>query len=523
MNFTLMETKLAPLTIQELDDNFTILENQYSTKPVVSVVGGVTDYKVGETLSFIISNYDIDSFYFANLPSPITVDGAGAFDAVPIGDGFNLFAINPSKLPIMNEIALTEHSEFAQNEGATSIVHGTISGTTITASDDGLSNTVHWVQNDWISIYLGFILRFTIAKSTKYLPQFSSPSRIMFSYDETTLPGHIWVVDDVNDTTTVYDATGIVSNADASILDVLGDGSCVDLWSFDTGNVYANHDGTNNFVANNGSFLEGTGRYGGSARPYQYIDGGAVTAGTIPFSGNVPATISVFVKHTSTNPNSCGGRLIVGTDSTRYNCEIVATTTGGNLIVTVHVHKRAFTYQLGYYPLNTYVNVMIVYANGLWEFYVDNVLKTTYSLNANWNNSKFTQLFVADPYGASFVYDGASNWESLRYFNKALNATERQEVIDAGFRYIDLVPPLTNTPTHVVYGTPPAEVKVNSVVEATDIVLETDGASTNTYKLEKLKANTYDYFDIEATFLDGELGYNTDISGYLEYTRPKNK
>lgn len=520
MSLITKASKGSEITIEEADANFAYLETQKSVVPIVSLLSGLPTYISGEIQTFNISNYNANSYYLANLLGGLpTPDGGGNFDVIPEGDGFNLLVIDEGKIPAMSTSFLIEHQEYIEDK-APLILYGTDDGVTATATDNGLANTVNWTQAE-NSIYLGFILKWTIAKSQYYLASSSSNSRIYFAWEEVSIPSKVWVVDDLQDTSTIYDVNNIQTTADPKILDILGDASCIELWNFDVADgIYNNWDNTNPFIGT--GFLTGVGKYGDSARPWQYFNSGATATDPVPWSGNVPMTISCFMKHTSTNPSSLGAMVRIGTDATRYNFEMMVQSTGSACHVRAYIHKRAQTIDVGTFPLGTYACVQMVYSAGTWSFYFDNVLKGTLTLNANWNDSKDVEVKTSDAFNGSFAYEGAGNIDSLRFFNKALNSTERQVVVDAGQRYLDLVPPLVGTPTDVVYGTPPEEILLNGVPEISTITLETDGVDTNVYSYTKTKVDINDAYDIEASFLNGEIGYNTEITGYLEYTKPKN-
>lgn len=524
-------SKGSPISVAEADANFLFLEQQLSVKPIMENTFN-TRYVVGSEETYNLLNYNPTSYYAINSPTPLGDMSLGTFTAFPVGDGFSLFVVDENKVPISTLLDIEEHLEVAGNSSPKGITYGTVVDENQTLClDNGLLNTVNFGEDLYTTIYLYFKLYFTINKAPKYRADISTVSRLYFETVGGDIASTIWAVISLDDDTTILDASSLEIGLNSAILDVFADNSCLELWKFESSNgVYNNHDSTNNFVSSNGAeiYLTADSTY------YQAIESGRIyglltaetitSSGVIPYAGNVPASFSFDFRDNSLDGSYYGTLITIGGLATRYNVEFEFRPLDGGLIqLTFFIHKQAQSI-VTTISNNTMVNVITTYDGaGTWECFVDNVSKGTMSLTANFNNSKFTVISSVERTNTSNAYQTNRYIDQLRFFNKALSSVERNDLMFEGFMWVDVVPALASVPTDIFYGTIPTEIRLNNTPVVAPRSLVVDGVDTNQYSFEMAMTDMTTNFDIETTFLNGELGYNTDISGYLEYTRPKNK
>ena len=225
-------SKGSAITADEADNNFALLESQFSVEPIMQDFP-VIQYLSGENVTFTVVNFDSNAKYFVNLPTYLVEFIGDNFSVIPIGDGLRLFVISEGKIVNSSFIKLYEQLlklgipvVFNSASNASYYLGNAL------CDDDGLENTLIYNANiaPYQIIGLKTVVTTTIKKLSEYNSFLTTTSRIYFTYG-VIYPTFIWAYFDVNETSTIFPTATMASTNDPYNTDIFNDGSCVEHWT----------------------------------------------------------------------------------------------------------------------------------------------------------------------------------------------------------------------------------------------------------------------------------------------------
>ena len=254
----------------------------------------------------------------------------------------------------------------------------------------------------------------------------------------------------------------IVAVGDATLQQPFGDGSCTNFYEFETntGNVMVDSIAANNFTLNVFDLVDG--KYGNGCynddSSEELSDNAAelARATAFTFSFNITSS-SLFYERTfgfGVSPSTAKQAFAMYVKNSASQGTPDLSTSTGEMYIKYDGSTESAKVSSNEVTSNKWFNVIFSYTGGVLEMYLNNVFVGSYSIVLD--IGKFTPNYVMGASYSTFSYD------SFRFFNKALNSTERELLKDEQFFKMALNDSLPFIPTEMMSGTMP-KVVVNGL------------------------------------------------------------